>query len=76
MHHQERRLNAGCVRAGLALGHQVQMLSALIVGVIVGVASAWQLGLVAVCCVPLCGESQGKPLNFTLVLLPLWPMQV
>ncbi|KAG5184898.1 ATP-binding cassette, sub-family B, member 1A [Tribonema minus] len=51
----EEDANAMARATGMALGHKVQLIMTLCVGIVVGLAAAWQIGLVAIAMVPLIG---------------------
>lgn len=42
---------------GLDLGQKVQLLMTLLLGILIGLVAAWQVGLVAMATMPLIGES-------------------
>ncbi|KAG5181118.1 ATP-binding cassette, sub-family B, member 1A [Tribonema minus] len=53
----EEDANAVSRATGMALGHKVQLVMTLVVGIGVGLAVCWQIGLVAIAMVPLIGAA-------------------
>jgi ABC-type multidrug transport system fused ATPase/permease subunit len=51
----EEDASAMAKATGMALGHKVQLCMTLLLGIFVGLIAAWQVGLVAICCIPLIG---------------------
>jgi hypothetical protein len=54
---------------GMALGHKVQLCMTLLLGIFVGLIAAWQVGLVAICCIPLIGTLARHDSLYCSVLL-------
>jgi ABC-type multidrug transport system fused ATPase/permease subunit len=52
----EEDASAMAKATGMALGHKVQLCMTLLLGIFVGLIAAWQVGLVAICCIPLIGK--------------------
>jgi ABC-type multidrug transport system fused ATPase/permease subunit len=65
----EQDANAMSKATGIALGHKVQIAMTLLIGVLIGLVVAWQVGLVAMAVLPFMGESTSQNMYIYIYIL-------